>query len=257
VAARPSVTADGRGVLGITCEPFLSRGCFDRRRRWGWQIPASIRAVNRFFRPHPSRGADQDTTASADERGSQLSPNSHRYPILRYGWEIVASRVRPRVDAGTLCRAGATEPAPMAPRVTHVFRHGAKGNEQDLQKNGRGTRPPSAWTREEETNPPGERLPAAQVAGSGSSAPRERSWRASGRWGKGRDGSAACHISAVPRAADQAATPSWTPVPTALGVTPTNRNPPLAKRAAYSAGVRSWPMGPTSMLRSENLGSGS
>ena len=88
-----------RGLLGIKSEPFLSPGCFDRCRRWGWQIRASIRAVNRFFRPHSSSGADQDTTASADERRSGLSPNPHQYPIPRYGWEIVASSVELGISA--------------------------------------------------------------------------------------------------------------------------------------------------------------
>src|SRR5215207_10044665 len=70
VTAWSSATADGTGLLGITSEPFPP-DCFDRCRRWRWQIRPSIRALNRFFRPHSSSGADQDTTASADEKSSR------------------------------------------------------------------------------------------------------------------------------------------------------------------------------------------
>src|SRR5215203_1215960 len=71
VTAWSSATADGTGFWASRVNLSCPRGCFDRCRRWRWQIRPSIRALNRFFRPHSSSGADQDTTASADEKSSR------------------------------------------------------------------------------------------------------------------------------------------------------------------------------------------
>src|SRR5215216_482398 len=75
--------------VNLSCPP----DCFDRCRRWRKQIRASVRTVNRIFWPHSSSGADQDTTASADERRRGLSTNPLQDPSPPYRWEIVASSV--------------------------------------------------------------------------------------------------------------------------------------------------------------------